>query len=216
MRNLYSVDLVLLSPRDGEWYVCTTPSGARAKGGARVLPYSAVSRASSESLLAAAKGLATKSAGSAPRWMTQVGAFADGAHPSESPLAVAFVGVYADGVVGDDEGWVRAESVSLPPRQKALLKATLGMLKHTVEYEPIAFYALPPTFTLRELQQVYELLLERSLHKASFRRSLHAAHLVEPTKAWRVEGRGRPAQLYKYAPKKRRGAVRGVRFEVGR
>jgi ABC-type multidrug transport system fused ATPase/permease subunit len=70
--------------------------------------------------------------------------------------------------------------------------------------------------TLRELQQVYELLLERPLHKASFRRSLHAAHLVEPTKAWRAEGRGRPAQLYKFAPRRRRGAVRGVRFELAR
>ena len=214
MRNLFSVDLVLLSPRDGEWFVCTTPTGARSKGA--TLPFAGVSRATSESLASVAKTLATKTVGAAPRWMTQVGAFSEGAHPADAPISVAFVGVYADGVVHDDEGWVRADSATLPVRQKALLKATLGTLRHAVEYEPIAFYALPTTFTLRELQQVYELLLERTLHKASFRRSLHAAHLVEPTKAWRVEGRGRPAQLYKYAPKKRRGAARGVRFEVTR
>ena len=42
--------------------------------------------------------------------------------------------------------------------------------------------------------------------------SVCAAWLVEPTDEWRSEGRGRPAQLFRYAPKKRRGGRRGVRF----
>jgi len=214
MRNLFSLDLVLLSPRDGEWYVCTTPGAARSR--TAVLPHIAVSKAPSEALPTLAKSLATKTVGAAPRWMTQVGAFSDGTHPADTPISIAFVAVYPDGTVHDDDGWVKAESAALPSRQKALLKATLGTLKHAVEHEPIAFHALPTTFTLRELQQVYELLLERPLHKASFRRSLHAAHLVEATKAWRAEGRGRPAQLYKFAPRRRRGTVRGVRFELAR
>jgi 8-oxo-dGTP diphosphatase len=216
MRNLFSLDLVLLSPRDGHWYVCTAAGAARSRTAARVLPFVAASKAPSETLPALAKALSTKTVGAAPRWMTQVGAFAEGAHPADAPISIAFVAVYPDGTVHDDDGWVRADSAVLPPRQKALLKATMGMLKHAVEHEPIAFHALPTTFTLRELQQVYELLLERPLHKASFRRSLAAARLVEPTKAWRAEGRGRPAQLFKFAPRRRTGAVRGVRFELAR
>ena len=35
----------------------------------------------------------------------------------------------------------------------------------------------------------------------------------EPTEEWRSEGRGRPAQLFRYAPTRRRNAPRGVRFE---
>jgi ADP-ribose pyrophosphatase YjhB (NUDIX family) len=216
MPNLFSLDAVLLSPRDGEWYVCTVPGATKARGLSRALPFVAASRAPSDALQAVAKTLATKTVGTAPRWISQVGAFSDGAHPADSPISIAFVAVYPDGTVRDDAGWVKASSAALPPRQKTLLKATLGMLKQTVEFEPIAFHALPTTFTLRELQQVYELLLERSLHKASFRRSLQAAHLVEATKAWRAEGRGRPAQLYKFAPRKRRGEARGVRFELAR
>jgi ADP-ribose pyrophosphatase YjhB (NUDIX family) len=216
MRNLFSLDLVLLSPRDGEWFVCTSAGAAKSRGSARTLPFIGASKAPSEALPTLAKSLATKTVGAGPRWMTQVGAFSESTHPADTPISIAFVAVYPDGTVHEDEGWVKAESAVLPPRQKAILKATLGMLKHAVEHEPIAFHALPTTFTLRELQQVYELLLERSLHKASFRRSLAAAHLVEPTKAWRAEGRGRPAQLYKFAPKRRRGAVRGVRFELAR
>jgi 8-oxo-dGTP diphosphatase len=73
---------------------------------------------------------------------------------------------------------------------------------------------LPATFTLSELQHMYELLLGRRLHKASFRRALAAAALVEPTDEWRSEGRGRPAQLYRFGPKKRRRGRRGVRFDL--
>jgi hypothetical protein len=70
------------------------------------------------------------------------------------------------------------------------------------------------TFTLTELQSMYELLLGRRLHKASFRRALQGAWLVEPTEEWRSEGRGRPAQLFRYAPRRRRSTRRGVRFEL--
>jgi len=41
---------------------------------------------------------------------------------------------------------------------------------------------------------------------------LQAAWLVEPTDEWRSEGRGRPAQLYRYSPRKRRPAQRGIRL----
>ena len=85
-------------------------------------------------------------------------------------------------------------------------------LRSRLDQGPMAFHLLPATFTLTQLQEIYELLLGRRLHKASFRRSLHAAWLVEPTDEWRSEGRGRPAQLFRYAPKKRRGVRRGVRF----
>jgi len=88
----------------------------------------------------------------------------------------------------------------------------LASLRARLDQAPIAFHLLPLTFTLTQLQEIYELLLGRRLHKASFRRSLHAAWLVEPTDEWRSEGRGRPAQLFRYAPKKRRGGRRGVRF----
>jgi hypothetical protein len=83
-----------------------------------------------------------------------------------------------------------------------------------MDVAPVAFRLLPHAFTLSELQQAYELLLSRRLHKASFRRALQAAYLVEPTDEWRSEGRGRPAQLFKYAPRKRRGGHRSVRFDL--
>ena len=78
---------------------------------------------------------------------------------------------------------------------------------------PIAFKLLPSAFTLSELQDVYQVLLGRSLHKASFRRALQSARLVTPTREWRSEGRGRPAQLFRFAPRARKASRRGVRFD---
>jgi hypothetical protein len=83
-----------------------------------------------------------------------------------------------------------------------------------MDLEPIAFRLLPPQFTLSELQGLNELLLGRRLHKASFRRALSGAFLVAPTDEWRSEGRGRPAQLFRYAPRRGRRGQRPVRLEL--
>ncbi len=101
----------------------------------------------------------------------------------------------------------------LSPRQRAMIESARRTIEGRLDQAPIAFRLLPATFTLSELQQIYELLLGKRLHKASFRRALQAAWLVEPTEEWRSEGRGRPAQLFRYAPKKRRRPQRGVRFD---
>ncbi len=64
------------------------------------------------------------------------------------------------------------------------------------------------------MQGIYELLLGRPLHKASFRRALQSAALVQPLDRWRTTGRGRPAQLYHFAPRRRRSHRRSARFDL--
>ena len=79
---------------------------------------------------------------------------------------------------------------------------------------PVAFQLVPRSFTLSDLQAVYEMILGQPLHKASFRRTLDAAGIVKPLEEWRIEGRGRPAQLYRYKPRKRRVKRHGIRFDM--
>jgi 8-oxo-dGTP diphosphatase len=130
---------------------------------------------------------------------------------------VAFLALVPSGTpapIGGDAAWFPVDDLPpIAPRHGAIVDAALRAVRARLDQSPIAFRLLPPTFTLSQLQDIYELLLGRRLHKASFRRALHAAWLVEPTDEWRSEGRGRPAQLFRYAPRKRRGARRGVRFE---
>lgn len=154
-----------------------------------------------------------------PAWMEQVGAFADGRkHPGNTELSVCFVAIVnaADNSRAKGRGvWIESSNPPvLSARQRTMADAGLAALRARMDYAPIPFRLLPALFTLSDLQQIYELLLARRLHKASFRRALHAAWLVEPTDAWRSEGRGRPAQLFRYAPRKRRGQRRAVRFDL--
>jgi 8-oxo-dGTP diphosphatase len=149
--------------------------------------------------------------------MEQIGAFGDGRrHPSDTDMSVAFVGLVPHETASPRAGFTWFPIADLPPlspRQRAIVEAATRVMQGRLDQAPIAFRLLPATFTLTELQQMYELLLGKRLHKASFRRALQAAWLVEPTEEWRSEGRGRPAQLFRYSPKKKRRLHRAVRFD---
>lgn len=190
--------LACVSWRDGDLVVL----GAATRGAELPAAVLAASQAPAD----AADALARRTLGRAPAWRSQVGALRD-----ETGLAILYVAVLPAGTdVGDAYLWRPV------PRGggSAMLRAALVHLRERIDREPVAFRLLGPTFTLSDLQAVYELLLERRVHKASFRRSLMAAHLIEPTDAWRSEGRGRPAQLFRYAPRRRRGLQRAVRFDL--
>ena len=185
------------------------------RGAIAALPWTVVD--ASAPLDAAAARFAREQLGRVPGWIAQVGASGDGRkHPSGVPLSVSYVAVVPVGAVAP-EGTEWLPTGELPPlaaRQAPMVAAAVASLRDRMDIAPIAFRMLAAEFTLSELQQTYELLLGRRLHKASFRRALQAAYLVEPTESWRSEGRGRPAQLFRYAPRRKRGLRRSVRFEL--
>ncbi|HET6680257.1 MAG TPA: hypothetical protein VFG84_03600 [Gemmatimonadaceae bacterium] len=218
-RGTISIDLVLLTPGRKQLVVLLERVPASLAGGRDEwsLPFH-VPDAVDDVLDALAVRLARDLVESEPTWLRQVRASSGAGHPAGVDVSVGYVGVmpasYAT-PVGADGGWFPL--TDLPPLAAGhaeLVQEALDVIRMGVDYEPIAFRLLPATFTLSELQQVYELLLARKLHKASFRRALQAAWLVEPTDEWRSEGRGRPAQLFRFAPRKRRSQHRGVRFDL--
>lgn len=77
-----------------------------------------------------------------------------------------------------------------------ILAAAIARLRSKVEYTSLPAYLLPESFTLRELQRVYEIVLERKLEKSAFRTRVLSTDLVEPLPHFK-EGPNRPAQLYK-------------------
>ncbi|MGI9079205.1 MAG: NUDIX hydrolase, partial [Gemmatimonadaceae bacterium] len=151
-------------------------------------------------------------------WLEQIGAFDSGRHPAESSLSVTFLGLMPGGSAskpGDDARWFSLDSLpSLASRQLAMVASATDTLRARLGSSPLAFQLVPRSFTLSDLQAVYEMILGEPLHKASFRRTLDAAGLVKPLEEWRIEGRGRPAQLYRYKPRKRRGKRHGIRFDM--
>lgn len=203
-----SVDVVILACRDRRMFVLLEPG---LKPGLRNLPRGEFR--APEPLEAAASRIARSALGSKPRWLEQVGAFTTGkGHPGDAVLSVCFVAVspWQDRTVWHDAKVNRG----LSRRHRHLVLAAQRTVASRIEHAPIAFSMLPKAFTLTELQQTYETLLDRPLHKASFRRSLQAASLVQPTGEWRSEGRGRPAQLFHYAPHRTRHSPRGIRLDL--
>lgn len=212
-----AVDVVLLTPRDGTLAVLLLRAADPRARDRWLLPWDAphVDEPPDQAALRLSKGVL----GAPPAALEQIAAFGDSRrHPGEAQLSVCFVGLVPHGLAEqttDGVVWVDLEQLPLlAPRHRAMVDATVDVVRKRLDQSPLAFRLLPPAFTLSELQSIYELLLGRSLHKASFRRALQAAFLVEPTDEWRSEGRGRPAQLYRYAPRRRRGSRRGVRFDL--
>jgi len=209
-RGAATLDLVLCSARGGRLHVLVT----RSAGGTPVLPYTW--SADGEELEQAARAFARDVTGHEAAWLAPGAVTATKRHPSGAALSVPFVAVVGPTATAPNgTTWHAVDSLpALAPRQRAMAEHALDTLRLHMDLAPVAFRLLSTAFTLSELQQAYELLLGRRLHKASFRRALQAAYLVAPTDEWCSEGRGRPAQLFRYAPRKRRGNHRTVRFDL--
>src|SRR6266487_766419 len=79
-----------------------------------------------------------------------------------------------------------------------ILQYALNRLRGKLAYTTIAFRLLPEQFTLRELQQVYEMILHRRLDKRNFRKKLVSTGALEDTGVKKMEGTHRPARLYRF------------------
>lgn len=73
-------------------------------------------------------------------------------------------------------------------------------LRGKLDYTPIGFSFLPARFTLRDVQDVHEAILNRPLTKPAFRRKLLDRHPLRATGARETGGAYRPAELYEIDP----------------
>jgi 8-oxo-dGTP diphosphatase len=209
-RGAATLDVVLCAALAGQLHVLIVKAAA----GGSVLPFQWIREG--DALEPTARELARDATGIVPAWIAAGTPTTAKRHPSDAALSLPFVGVVGPtAAAAAGAVWHPVSALpALAPRQRAMAESALETLRLHMDSAPVAFKLLAPAFTLSELQQAYELLLGRRLHKASFRRALQAAYLVEPTDEWRSEGRGRPAQLFRYAPRKRRAGHRSIRFDL--
>jgi len=78
-----------------------------------------------------------------------------------------------------------------------IIQAAHERLVAKLDYSTIAFQFMPERFTLSELQQVYEILLDAELDKRNFRKGARALEQIEETGEQRRQGSHRPARLYR-------------------
>ncbi len=98
----------------------------------------------------------------------------------------------------DDVGWFSV--YHLPPLafdHAEILNYALTRLRYKLEYSAVGFQLLPEKFTLRELQDAYEIILGTKLDKGNFRSKLRKTQVVEMVDGYRDTG-GRPARMYSF------------------
>jgi len=78
-----------------------------------------------------------------------------------------------------------------------ILQMAMQRLAAKLEYSTIAFQLMPESFTLTELQHVYELIGREPIDKRNFRKRVLALGVMEETGEEKREGPHRPAKLYR-------------------
>jgi 8-oxo-dGTP diphosphatase len=83
-----------------------------------------------------------------------------------------------------------------------VVDCAVNRLKAKLGYTNIVYSLLPSEFTLGELQNIYEIILDRTLDKRNFRKKLFSLKLVAKTGKRQMGEANRPAELYAFVSKK--------------
>lgn len=80
---------------------------------------------------------------------------------------------------------------------KDIINLALERLRNKVNYSSLPVHFLPETFTITQLQSVYEKILGKDIDKSAFRKKLKEMDFLERTEE-KLTGIHRPAVLYKF------------------
>lgn len=78
-----------------------------------------------------------------------------------------------------------------------ILKIAIERLRSKTEYSALPIHLLPETFTLPDLQEIYEMILDRPIDKSAFRRRISDSKILIKVKGEFQSGGSRPAQCYR-------------------
>ncbi|WP_156251733.1 NUDIX hydrolase [Pseudactinotalea terrae] len=159
-----------------------------------------------ETLQDAARRTLAATTGLEPAYLEQMYTFGD---PGRSPDGRRVVSVVYWALVRADEvaharpqqnvRWLAADDLpTLAFDHNLVVEYALWRLRNKVSYGRIAHALLGETFTLRELREVHEIVRQKRLDPANFRRQVEADGAVVPTSEMRTGGAHRPARLYRY------------------
>jgi 8-oxo-dGTP diphosphatase len=134
-----------------------------------------------------------------------------GRDPRERVISVAYLALAPATTLavqaGDDAAdaaWFRLDA--LPPLafdHADIIAKAHRRLVGKLDYSTIAFQLLPETFTLGELQRVYETLVDAEIDKRNFRKWALALEQIEATGELQRRGNHRPARLYRLTDRER-------------
>jgi 8-oxo-dGTP diphosphatase len=93
---------------------------------------------------------------------------------------------------------------------KLILNSCLSKLKEQVTEHPVIFNLLPDKFSLRELQEAYEAILETELDRRNFRKKMAAKDWLVDLDEMEINKSHRPGKLYSLKKQHKRKIARPV------
>lgn len=160
-----------------------------------------------EDLAASARASLDRTTGLAPRYLEQLYAFGNvDRSPGDRVVSIVYWALVrpdedAQAVDRDNVEWFVADEVQgLAFDHDLIVRYALDRLRAKITYSPIAHAFLTDEFTLAQLREVYEAVLDRELDPANFRRQVLAQGTIEPTGRHRTGTSHRPPALYRSNP----------------
>lgn len=140
-----------------------------------------------------------------PTYLEQLYAFGDvDRSPGDRVVSIVYwAQVRSDeaerATIDENTRWFDADALpELAFDHNEIVAYALWRLRTKMEYARIAHSFLGDTFTLAELRQVYEAVLQKPMDPANFRRQVEASGSLVATDELQTGGRHRPARLYRY------------------
>jgi ADP-ribose pyrophosphatase YjhB (NUDIX family) len=143
-------------------------------------------------------------------YLEQLKAFGDvNRYPTKRVITIAYFALtrpenfeLIPGFTASDAKWFNIQNLpELPYDHNNILQFGWKNLKRKVKYEPIGFNLLRKKFTLLQLQELYEAILETSLDKPNFRRKIMKMGLLIPCQEKQKGVSHRAANLYRFDQK---------------
>jgi 8-oxo-dGTP diphosphatase len=94
--------------------------------------------------------------------------------------------------------WDVAQLPNLSAEHVELVNSAVRSIRLKASRELLIFHLLPDRFTLLQLQQAYEKVLNIRLGKSNFRRKVSRMKFVVPSQEWQQNVAHRAARLYKF------------------
>lgn len=119
--------------------------------------------------------------------------------PSEGPGRWATLEVPWEGADGGEVfAHLDGEAVAWGFDHARIAGTAVARIRQRLDQGPVGFQLLPPTFTLRRLQEVHETVRGAVVNKDSFRRRMLATGALEATGERERAVGHRPAELYRF------------------
>jgi len=138
-------------------------------------------------------------------YLEQVKAFGEvGRHPAARVVTIAYCSLiniqhHKLKITDNELHWHKIRSLSdMAFDHQKILDVCYEWLQKRIQEHPLGFSLLPKQFSLRELQNLYEAILDVKLDRRNFRKKFFSMDLLEDTNEMETDVPHRPGKLYRF------------------